>query len=62
MYVYNDIQNMNTNINTNMFFFFFLRHSYLEHGMDPNEENETSGIQDVCSVTLDKAPCGVRLC
>lgn len=38
------------------------RHSYLERGMDPNEENETSGIQDVCSVTLDKAPCGVRLC
>lgn len=41
----------------NMFF-----HSYLEHGIDPNEENETSGIQDVCSITLDKAPCGVRLC
>lgn len=37
------------------------RHSYLERGMDPNEENETSEVQDVCSVTLDEAPCGVRL-
>lgn len=35
--------------------------SFLEHGLDPNEENETSEIQDVCSITLDKAPCGVRL-
>lgn len=34
-------------------------HSYLDHGLDPNEENETSEIQDVCSITLDKAPCGV---
>lgn len=30
--------------------------------MDPNEKNESSEIQDVCSITLDKAPCGVRLC
>lgn len=40
----------------------FCLHSYLERGLDPNEENETSEIQDVCSITLDKAPCGVSLC
>ncbi|XP_056890702.1 uncharacterized protein mslnb isoform X1 [Takifugu flavidus] len=32
---------------------------YLEHGLGPDEENETSEIQDVCSITLDKAPCGL---
>ena len=32
--------------------------SYLDHGM--KNENETE-IEDVCSITLDKAPCGVFL-
>lgn len=45
-----------------MVILFFFRYSYLENGIDPNEENQTSAIQDVCSVTLDEAPCGVRLC
>lgn len=31
--------------------------SYLEHGKD----NGTSEILDVCSITLDKSPCGVRM-
>lgn len=31
--------------------------SYLDHRMD----NETSEEMDVCSITLDKSPCGVRL-
>lgn len=32
--------------------------SYLDHGI--GVDNDTSEILDVCSITIDKAPCGVR--
>lgn len=32
--------------------------SYLDHGMDNQTSTE---IQDVCSITLDKSPCGVGI-